>query len=62
MMIRRGFIGIVAFLPLAESLQHFGRRDSVASAMLDTEYFLSLHDLHHCNGHWIADRLVLVDP
>lgn len=62
MMFWRGFIGIVAFLPLAESLQHFGRRDSVASAMLDTEYFLSLDNLHHCNAHRIADRLILVDP
>lgn len=62
MMFRRGFVRIIVFLPLAESLQHFGRRDSIASTMSDTKYFLGLDDLHHCDAHRIADRLVLVDP
>lgn len=62
MVFRGGLVRIVVLLPIAKSLQHFGRRDAIAPAMLLTEHHFGLDDLHHSYAHRIADRLVLVDP
>lgn len=57
----RGLVRIVVLLPVAKSLQHFGRRDSVASGMLLAEHYIGLDDLHNGYAHRITNRLVLVD-
>jgi len=61
MMFWRRLIWIVTLLPLAELLQHFGRRNPIASTMFDTEYIVNFDDLHYSYAYWIADRLVLVN-
>lgn len=61
-MLRGRLVRIVAFLPLAESLQHLSRGDTVAPAVLVAEHLVGFDDLHHSYAHGIADRLVLVNP